>query len=203
MFPELKHLSPSSVNSFIENRYQWYRNKIIGDKFKGSIHTCRGTAVEAGINHWFNGDTEATVEANKVAIETFIRESESIKDTKEFQEKQLAFRQSIPYLVNKGIQSVQEKYLDKFNRMPIQQYKITINVPDCKIPVIGYLDWFFPDQMVVDNKVSGSHPKELSQSYKVQGSVYTKATGLPVEFHFETWDMRLKSDDKGKVVSIP
>jgi len=183
---ELKHHSPSSVSSFLENRAQWYRNKIIGDKFSGSEHTARGTAVEAGINNWLTcSDTDSTIEAIKHALEIWHRETESFKDDPQFQLKELEFKQSIAPLVNAGIESVKERYLEVIDAYPVQQHKISLDIPGCKFPVLGYLDWYFPNKLVVDNKVSGKKPSKLKQGYIVQGSVYHMATGLPVEFHFE------------------
>lgn len=177
--------SPSTVNSFLENRAAWFRNKICGDKFQGSKDTARGTAVEAGINYWLNGDTESTIEGIKHGMETWAKETEFFQEDKDFIENELEYKQSIAPLVNIGCDSVYNKYVIPFNSAPKQQYKIEGNIPGCKWPSFGYIDWFFEKKKVVDNKVSKRSPSSLSQSYKMQGSVYHKATGLPVDFHFE------------------
>lgn len=182
--PELKHHSASTINSFLTNRAQWYRNKIIGDKFQGSEHTARGTAVEAGINHWLSGDTDATVESVKHAISIWDKEI-GYFDPKLDPDKELEFKQTLAPLVNAGIKSVKERYSEKYNRELVQQYKIAVDVPGCQFPALGYLDWIIPDTLVIDNKVTGKTPSKLSQNYIVQGAVYVKATKLPVEFHFE------------------
>jgi hypothetical protein len=180
--PTIKHHSASSVSSFISNRGQWFRNKIIGDKFNGSEHTCRGTAVEAGINHWLLGDTEATNESIKHALEVWDKETEFVEIP---QDRRFDFKQSIGPLINAGVVSVQEKYIDKLKVMPLQQTRIQVDVPGCKYFAIGYLDWLFPQKLVVDNKVTGQTPSKIKQDYLIQAAVYNKATGLPVEFHFE------------------
>lgn len=184
MFSEIKHHSPSAVASFLENRAQWFRSKICGDPFTGSQHTARGTAVEAGINFWLDGNTEATTEAVRHAIETWDKEVIPFKDDPEFQAKELEFKQSIAPLVNCGIESVNDKYVSKLGE-PKQQYTVAGDIPGCRCPVKGYIDWIFPGKLVVDNKVTGKSPSGLKQAYIIQGAVYHIATGLPVEFHFE------------------
>lgn len=180
--PEIKHFSASSVNTYIENRAAWFRQRIIGDKFNGNHHTCRGTSVEAGINFWLSGDSEGTTEAIKHAIEVWEKETEFL----EIEENtKLEFKQSIAPLINCGVVSVQEKYLDRYNKNPKQQVAIKIDIPGCARPCIGYIDWLIEDKLIIDNKVSGKSPSKLSQGYLVQASVYNKALGLPVEFHYE------------------
>ena len=178
---EMKHFSASTVNTFLENRAGWLR-KLLGDKFNGNHHTCRGTSVEAGINFWLAGDSEGTTEAIKHAIEVWEKETEFL----EIEENtKLEFKQSLAPLINCGVVSVQEKYLDVYKKELKQQIPIKIDVPGCKRPCIGYIDWLIPDKLIIDNKVSGKSPSKLSQGYLIQASVYNKALGLPVEFHYE------------------
>jgi len=184
MFNEIKHHSPSAVASFLENRAQWFRSKICGDPFTGSQHTARGTAVEAGINFYLDGSTEATADAVKHAIETWEKEITPFKDDPEFQLNELEFKQSIAPLVNCGIESVNDKYVSSLGE-PKQQYKVAGDIPGCRCPVMEYIDWIFPGKLVVDNKVTDKSPSKLKQAYIIQGAVYHMSTGLPVQFHFE------------------
>jgi hypothetical protein len=180
--PILKHHSASSVSSFIENRAQWYRSKIVGDGFKGSKHTCRGTAVEAGINFWLAGDVDETGNAIKHALAVWDKETEFVEMS---DRDRFDFKQSIGPLVNIGISSVQANYIEKLKCLPMQQANIQLDIPGCQFHAIGYLDWLFPQKLVVDNKVTGTSPSKIKQGYLIQAAVYNKATGLPVEFHFE------------------
>ena len=176
---ELKHLSASTINTFIENRPKWFAQKFCGMKFSGSIHTARGHAVEAGIVKWLEcGDM---TEAVKAAMEEWDDKITGMEDN-------LEFRQSIAPLIKVGVEGTDDhegfaELKTQFGKAKTQE-KIEVWLDGCDIPIIGYLDFLY-GKRVVDNKVTGRSPSSLSQGYILQGSIYRKATGLPVYFLFE------------------
>jgi hypothetical protein len=175
MIDNFHHHSASSVNGFIENRFTWYLKKVRGMKIPGNPAMCRGTAVEAGINHYIT-DPEGNIDkACEVAIKSFKEETAAMLVMPEM-------RTSIPLCVKEGIKSVMENYGSEGCSL---QEKVEINLPGLQYPTLGYLDWRWKNKkLVVDNKVTGKKPSELKQSYKVQGALYKHATGDAVQFHF-------------------
>lgn len=182
-FLELHHLSASNINKFITNRAAWFASYFLKMPFNGNIHTIRGQAVETGIIHYvLNGDLTAAIGAG---VKDWEEKIVGIEDN-------IDFKQSIGPLIKVAIEGTDDEagykeLISQFGKPTVsekQQEKISIVLDGCSIPVIGYLDFPFKKR-IVDNKVSGKSPSCLSQDYIVQGSIYRKATGLPVFFFFE------------------
>lgn len=172
--PELKRHSASQLNSFIEYRASWYIQRIKGIRTNVGPPAWRGTAVEAGINHYIENDDATKESAIKHALAVYSMESSSGQND-------FDFRQSIAPCVVACIDSFDEK--GYFLNPPELQSEITLRLPGCKIDLFGKLDYQFDDK-VVDTKVVNKTPKALKQGYILQGAVYKKATGKPVVFHF-------------------
>lgn len=174
LFPTLKRHSASAINSFLGYRSAWYLNKICGIRVPvgGAAH--RGTAIEAGINHYIENDDISIEDCIKHALEVF--EKESLGCTPDFD-----MRQSVGPCVIAGIKSFEDRgyLLDP----PTLQAEINTMLPGCNVNLYGKLDYLFNDR-VVDNKVVSKTPKSLKQDYVVQGAIYRFATKLPVYFHF-------------------
>ena len=55
---------------------------------------------------------------------------------------------------------------------------ITAKTPDFEIPVIGYLDFVFPDHgVVIDLKTTGRIPSTMSAEHQLQRAIYQQARG--------------------------
>lgn len=201
---DLKHHSPSSISLFIERRALWWLKVTEKTPFKGSEHTARGTAVEQGINKYF----ESKKDNLGYELEDCIAYAHGIF-AKETVGMIIAptFRQTINECVKVGIESFTTgcnsnklknrlengKDFVGFEGIPNMQTKISIHPDGLEKPIIGYLDYYYDGfkgytekipNAIVDNKVSSKTPSELSQGYKIQGAVYAKATGKDVYFHF-------------------
>jgi hypothetical protein len=58
---------------------------------------------------------------------------------------------------------------------------ITAKTDDFEIPVIGYLDFVFPDHgVVIDLKTTGRIPSKMSPEHQLQRAIYQKARGNQV-----------------------
>jgi hypothetical protein len=172
---ELKHHSPSAVSKFIENRFIWWTQKTGQTKFKSNVAMEIGTAVEAGINHWLMEKQPDVKECVALACEVFKKNTIGWLIMPED-------RALIPKCVNEGIASVAKNYGSEVNQCKCQE-EFKIPIEGLTFPAYGKYDWFFPSR-IVDNKVVGKSPSELSQAYKIQGAVYKLASGKPVDFHF-------------------
>lgn len=177
----MRTLSPSTINSFIERRGTWYRQKVEGMKFQPNPNMARGTAVEAAINHWIAGGEVSAM--TQVAFNKFDQELEEWKKTasKGGMDKYVELKDSIP-----GLVEVAYKHYDTEFTMtkPMSQCQISCTLPGVQREIIGYLDYYRPKIMVNDCKVSAKTPSGLSQGYIIQGAIYQHATGCPVTFDF-------------------
>jgi len=185
MFIELKHHSASSINKFVSQRALWYLEKLKKIPFKGNQNTARGKAVEEGMNKHFEGYNEQ--ECIRHACQVFTENTIGMIVVP-------TFRATIAPMVKEGIKSI----TSSFEGTPAMQGKIHLDLPSVQRPIIGYLDYDY-DKMIVDNKVSGKTPNELSLNYKIQGAIYKEATGKDVYFHYV---IPLKESVKTKIIKL-
>ena len=181
MLLELDHLSPSHINTFIENRPNWFARYFRDKPYSSNLNTARGHAVEAGIVHYLTVEQDIT-ESIKAGLEEYEKKIKGIKDD-------ITYRQSIGPMIKTAIEGTDkqagyEVLLLKYGA-PETQKKISVMLEGCDIPIEGYLDFFWPKKKVVDNKCTKRNPDSLSQGYIVQGAIYKLATGLPVYFLYE------------------
>lgn len=175
----LPHLSPSTINSFITNRYGFYQSKVKRAPFKGSAPMCRGSAVESCVNYAIEKQGNVTTEEiQELSIKNFKNEMESsglswVRYTE--------VMDTVPGLACLAVNTYMEICA---GRWPISQQKVVARIDGIERDVIGYTDYTFLDQCVRDCKVVGQTPAKLSQSYIIAGSFYKLCTGLPVVFDF-------------------
>jgi hypothetical protein len=170
----IPHLSPSTVNSFIMSRHSFYSSKVKRNPFTGNKYTSRGTAVEHGVNTWIDYPQLNPLDA---ALNKF--DEELLKGSTTNAEAE-EVRESIPGLLNVALGF----YKGEFEKRPARtQQKMELQIDGISRTIVGYYD-YLQDVAVRDCKVTSKTPTALSQSYIIQGSVYAKATGLPVFFDF-------------------
>ncbi len=153
----IKHHSPSTLNSFIGYRHEWYLKKIRGVNFPGNHHITRGTAVEAGINHYLSGDNSLE-ECIKAALGVWGEACIALGEN-------FDMRQSIGPCVKAGIESFSQRNYDDGNTK--LQNSISIVLDGCEMPTIGYLDYLRPDRLI-DNKCVSKTPTfdKFKKTYK-------------------------------------
>ena len=189
LLPELKRHSPSSLSSFIEYRSSWFIQRIRGEYNKAGVFAARGTAVEAGMNHYIENDVKIE-DCIKHALGVYTQESIGQPDN-------FDVRQSIAPCVKAGIQSFEE--LGYLIDPPVLQAEINCSLEGCRKGVYGKLDYLFEGKKIVDNKVVSKTPSSLKQGYILQGAIYRYATGLPIDFHFV---VPLKTGVKIKIITL-
>lgn len=178
---DIKHHSASTINSFIGYRHEWYLKKIRGVAFPGNHHMSRGKAVEEGINHYLKNECGVD-ECVKAALEVWGKEIIALGES-------FDMRQSIGKCVAAGIDSFRERGYDDGGTS--MQDKISVVLPGCELPTIGYLDYLRQDR-IVDNKCVSKTPTlnkvtkryKHKQDYIIQGAIYKLATGLDPYFHY-------------------
>jgi hypothetical protein len=169
----LPHLSPSTINSFITDRFGFYRSKIKGEPFKGNAYTARGTAIEAAVNTLITGEGEPYEVCDTVFREELSKSAVSMIEAEDIYD-------SLKDLVDCAINHFSSVFK---NADAKSQSFIEARLPGVERRIIGYLDFDMPN-LIIDCKVTSKSPSKLSQNYAIQGSIYRKATGKPVEFHF-------------------
>lgn len=192
----MNYLSPSTINSFIERRPQWYRQKVLGEKFKPSPNMARGTAIEHAINGWI--ETRETENMHDRMMEKYQEELKNwfpIASNKAL-EKEKEIVETMPRLLEKAFQVYEKEFT---MRLPETQAKIGCRLPGTDIDILGYLDYLRKGIRVNDMKIVSKTPSGLSQGYVIQGSLYKYATGCPVTFdHF----IPLKKEVKHEPITL-
>lgn len=177
------YISASQINSFIERRDQFIRNYVFGAPWKGSSYFSRGNAVEWGLDRIIDGLAveDAAEKAwqfyQRDCIENDLSDSEAAKISKDD-------------VVN-SVLAVGNFYvgdLDCRNKKVSKQHKISLKHPSISKPILGFCDYVFEASgpfdkgCVRDLKTAAKTPSKLSPGYKLQGTLYHLATGLPVVF---------------------
>lgn len=185
-----KHLSPSTISSFIERRHEWYMNKVAGvSEFTTSDFLQRGKAIETGLAHLLEGGTMA--EAVRAAIFE-LHDFQSILPLAQ-QEKIKQHEKDIPYYLTCAIEGY-SKYGAGFNKLEHSQFKIELKTDACSMPIMGYVDFKYTG-FWTDLKVLARKPSALSQGYCIQGVVYHMATGQPGVFTILVKNSPKKGDE--------
>lgn len=170
-----KHLSPSTINSFLERRSVWFKEKVLKQGvFQQTPYFIRGTAVEAGIIEVLKGKSLA--EAVEVA-ENLVKAENVDHLSKEDLEKLAVHYSSLRGYIEAGAVEIQ-----MYGQMVDNQRQISLQLDSCSMPIMGYVDFVMDTPAVLDTKILGKKPSGLTQSYSIQGTVYRVATKLPVIF---------------------
>lgn len=165
------HLSPSTINEFINNPTHWLL-KVSGYTENFGIPAFwRGTAVDETI-------TKAVFDM-RLSDRTLLDFALDIFDTREYE----AMQAKLPYSKDKSKaeRNVLEKYIKiaiPFFRelgKPIKsQGKIKLEFAEIPVPIIGYYDLYY-EGIVRDIKTTSRMPSVLPNSYGRQLSIYATA----------------------------
>ncbi len=173
----LRHLSGSTVNSFISNRPSFYRSKIIGRPFFANENMCRGKAVEYVVNKWCEGHIYVDDEQIKQwALANYDEEMQPYAQvTPSYSKFTDDIRDTIPQLAVLAVKYYQNLFGPAG---AMTQTKININLPGVELDFLGYLDFFRPGTDFSDCKVLKRTPSKLDQSYCISAAIYKQATGV-------------------------
>lgn len=174
----IPHLSASTINSFINDRFGFYQSKVMKAPFKGNQYTSRGTAVEHAVNCWIENPSLSDEILIKLCEEKFDEELSKTNVSKFTAEE---IRESLPPLVKVALGF----YKKEFESIKAEtQHKFEYKLDGVTRPIIGYLDFYQPKVKVRDSKVVSKTPSKLSQAYILQGSLYRAAKEVGVCFDF-------------------
>lgn len=170
----IKHLSASSLRLYRDQPAAWVLRYLAGVKDEAGPAAWRGQAVEAGLDHCLLGQPEFSAKAMHLAFE---ERAAGVADDQIHKE-----REALPQFMAQAREALKDK-------PPLppkgQQKRIQIELPGVEVPVIGFIDYLWPDHGV-DLKTTWRMPSEPQPAHVEQMAIYAKATGLPFSLLYVT-----------------
>jgi hypothetical protein len=162
----IDHLSASSINNWINVPSLWLLEKGMGFKSGVGCAAYRGTAAEAGISAALFNHELPLADAVDVALPIYDRLSAFSTDPKRADE-----RLAIPGMIVEGMTL-------RGHGVPLppngDQHRIEIRVEGLPVPIIGYLDWLYPNE-IIDLKTTHRVPSAMADNHLRQASIYQAA----------------------------
>ena len=195
---KIKHISASSISTFITNPAEWVINYIYKIPFASSAAAERGKYIEKALFH---------ILANGVSVEQALQEqtyffAQTCKEMKVPEEEYLKEKEFVERAIK-----ILPKHLSKFGKITGYQNKIGYNYKG--IDIIGYTDFDFelPDNspLVVDLKTTKKI--NVSVGHKIAQVIYKTATNKPNKLFYvkvlktkeEVQEYELTDEDNVKI----
>lgn len=162
----IAHLSASSLNTWIAAPSLWVLEKL--GKFRGPMGCAahRGTAAEAGISAGLFDPALSAEDCAAVALPVYDKLTAFSADA-----RRQAERDVIPGMVRQGL-ALRE------HGIPVRpngaQHKVEVTLEGVGVPVIGYLDWLYPTE-ILDLKTTLRVPSSMSEPHLRQAAIYKTA----------------------------
>jgi len=176
---EIEHLSPSSINTFIDDVPMWIMRYLFKYRHGGNPAMWRGTVVDHAVGNLYGYN-----EKNKhLTIPEALKESErEFKTLKHYCKKEYP-SQTIDDTKYKREGATVSTYaktaLDFYKKMgkpTAYQKQVNLFIEDIPVPIMGYIDLQYQD-IIRDIKTTGRLPSKVSDAHARQVSVYAKAEG--------------------------
>lgn len=181
----LKHVSPSQINMYTTCAGAWAARYLFGCKFSFGNPARAGVLAEDAVRHVLLGNMTRE-EAIKQAKETYnaaIILTGTDADKKRGEAIEGMIENALIELEPYGVPC----FANASNFNGQNEIELICNGDGWKIPIKGYLDFFYPDKnLVIDLKTSMKCPSFMSPEHELQGSIYKKATGMDVKFLYVT-----------------
>lgn len=167
------HLSPSSISAWINAPSLWVLEKLLGHRSLMGAAAHRGTAVEAGVSAGLYDPALSVEECAEVAYPMFDKLTALSGDPKRDSERAV-----IPGMIKQGL-ALREHGAPMRPNEPArfgsgEQHKVQVEIEGVAVPVIGYLDWLYPTE-VLDLKTTTRVPSCMSDTHLRQASIYKTA----------------------------
>lgn len=166
----LEHFSASTINLFIRDKSKFILKVSGYDDFEGNLSTIRGSVVESQllqVPFYKNKDIEEYLKDGK---DFFKKELMGIQH--KFDEKKvLKELADIPLYIMSGYPT----YYNLLDAPVKTQSKITLDLPDVALPIIGYID-LECENTVRDLKTVRAIPSSVPFGVQRQLAIYSSAT---------------------------
>ena len=170
----IKHLSPSSISSFISNPSIYVLEKIFGYKFTAGAAAFRGTFIEQGV-HLVIANKDDVEKVAQLQLSNFIEYCKQMDIPKDEYEKELPF-------IDRAIKKLPSE-LSQFGQ--IVGYQKEVGYEHNGVKIKGYTDFEFKNKdnlLFVDLKTTArsiATPSfKVSTAHKIQQYIYSKATNV-------------------------
>ncbi len=164
----LEHLSPSQINTFIQDPCKWIL-RVSGHHDMGGVGAWRGSATDSAITTALQDDlsAEKAVEIGKLYMVDQLKLFPTV-DSKKFDDEQ------------KKLTNYIEEGLFFYRRLPKPieyQKRISLQLDHLPVPIIGFADFVYTDK-VRDLKTVAQKPGGIKDTHARQVAIYAKALGL-------------------------
>jgi hypothetical protein len=159
----IRHLSPSSLSLWTANPALWVGKYLLRWKDDGGPAMFRGTAVEAGLSAWLHG--ASSEHATDTAWGNFEMNAQGQADD-EWQQA----REEIAPMLEQAIRALSGRH----DSRPFMQKKVQHWVDGLPVPVIGYLDFQWPEIEVLDLKTTNRIPSSPKPDHAAQVGLYCR-----------------------------
>lgn len=162
----IRHLSASSLALYRNEPALWVTRYLFGIKDSVGPAAWRGSAVEAGVDWSLMRPDDPHPVAMAKAFERFELDAQGdLSDDVAKARAEIApiLEQAVALLRPKGMPTA-------------RQLKIEYRVEGIDVPIIGYVDYVYPDELI-DLKTTLRMPSEVSFDHAAQVAVYHGATG--------------------------
>lgn len=173
----ISHLSASQINCWLAAPSLWVLEKLLKHRGGMGCAAHRGTATEAGVSAGLFDPTLSVEDCVAVALPVYDKLTALNGDSKREAERAL-----IPGMVAQGLAL-------RSHGAPIRpnngdQHRIEIRLEGVSVPIVGFLDWEFADE-VIDLKSTSRVPSAMSEPHLRQASIYkTSRMGKRVRFAY-------------------
>lgn len=165
----IDHLSASSVNLFISQPALWAASYLMKRRTPVGPAAHRGTAIECGVEAGLFDPELPITECQKLAHAKFHGLTRLSADHRIEKE-----RATIDGSVDVALAELRQ-YGVPAKPEDGRQHKLSITLPGVPVPVIGFLDFFWPDHGIIgDLKSVGRVPSEISPAHARQGALYSR-----------------------------
>lgn len=169
----IAHLSPSSLRLYRDDPAAWCVRYLCRVKDDGGPGAWRGSAVEAGLDRiLFRAGVETAAKAMRDKWDELAMGVVDEKAAKEYE------------LLPDYLAQAQKALAGRDTPLSLQS-KISVSIPGIEVPVIGFIDYRWPD-CGLDLKTTLRMPSEPNPAHVEQVAVYAKATGVPFSLLYVT-----------------
>lgn len=171
----IKRLSPSSLNLWQGEPAFWVLKYLHGMRDDAGPAAKRGTAVEAGLDHWIGGNRDLAF-CQKAAHDNFLLNTGGQAD-----DAHEAERSAISPMLEQATAAIGSGV-----RLLARQVAIETWLDGIEVPVIGYCDYVLEDGSIIDLKTTHRLPSSPKPDHLRQVAIYAQARQAPVSLLYVT-----------------
>ena len=159
----INYLSPSSINTYINDNALWVARYLFGVKSSSGASAVRGIATEAALADKYEKKTFDFKYLDMHFMSLCAESGIDLGDTKTAKEKKLL----------EGFGKVIDENFN-YDNLEAYQEKVSVQLDDLPVPIIGYIDFRFADK-IVHLKTTTRMPTRPTEAQKRQMALYSMA----------------------------